>query len=183
MRFGLDGNEPMTLEQVGAYFGLTRERVRQIEARALKRLKNSRATKDLCAYIRDNDSSSTTVTQENQNNEKPKQESRLDVVDYDYREFKEVVADLPTDVIKYFIECKLKPMEIRILKLSLGLSGQEEMSAAEIANIVKKSSAFVNGRIYEALTKLKDTEHRDSFTSYLKTVQDERNKVKAKIKQ
>ena len=37
-RFGLDGEEPMTLEAIGKQMGVTRERVRQIEAAALKRL-------------------------------------------------------------------------------------------------------------------------------------------------
>ena len=39
MRFGLNGNDPMTLEQVGQHMNLTRERIRQIQARALKKLK------------------------------------------------------------------------------------------------------------------------------------------------
>lgn len=39
MRFGLDGDEPHTLEEIGKVFGLTRERVRQIEAGALTKLR------------------------------------------------------------------------------------------------------------------------------------------------
>jgi RNA polymerase primary sigma factor len=38
-RFGLDGSEPLTLEQTGVVLGLTRERIRQIEQVALRRLK------------------------------------------------------------------------------------------------------------------------------------------------
>jgi RNA polymerase primary sigma factor/RNA polymerase nonessential primary-like sigma factor len=39
LRFGLDGGEPQTLEEIGKVFGLTRERVRQIESSALTKLR------------------------------------------------------------------------------------------------------------------------------------------------
>ncbi|MGH2924125.1 MAG: sigma-70 family RNA polymerase sigma factor [Solirubrobacterales bacterium] len=39
LRYGLNGHEPMTLEQVGEAFGVTRERIRQIENNTLKKLK------------------------------------------------------------------------------------------------------------------------------------------------
>ena len=38
-RFGLDGDEPQTLDQVGAQFGLTRERIRQLQEGALRKLR------------------------------------------------------------------------------------------------------------------------------------------------
>jgi DNA-directed RNA polymerase sigma subunit (sigma70/sigma32) len=38
-RFGLDGQPPQTLEEVGQDLGITRERVRQLETRALKELR------------------------------------------------------------------------------------------------------------------------------------------------
>jgi len=39
LRYGLNGHEPLTLEQVGDAFGVTRERIRQIENNTLKKLK------------------------------------------------------------------------------------------------------------------------------------------------
>ncbi|HZO97195.1 MAG TPA: sigma factor-like helix-turn-helix DNA-binding protein, partial [Gaiellaceae bacterium] len=40
-RFGLDGEKPQTLEELGADLGVTRERVRQLELRALRALRES----------------------------------------------------------------------------------------------------------------------------------------------
>lgn len=51
MRYGLETGEPMTLEEVGASFGITRERVRQLESKALKKLRVSRAGAPLREFI------------------------------------------------------------------------------------------------------------------------------------
>jgi RNA polymerase primary sigma factor len=44
MRYGLADGNPHTLEEVGQVFGVTRERVRQIEAEALRKLRSPRLT-------------------------------------------------------------------------------------------------------------------------------------------
>jgi DNA-directed RNA polymerase sigma subunit (sigma70/sigma32) len=43
MRFGIGMNKDHTLESVGQQFSVTRERIRQIEAKALRKLKHTRA--------------------------------------------------------------------------------------------------------------------------------------------
>lgn len=45
-RFALDGGDPRTLEEIGVDFGLTRERIRQLEAAALKKLRDRLATRE-----------------------------------------------------------------------------------------------------------------------------------------
>ncbi len=49
--FGLNGKHPYTLEEIGEEFNLTRERVRQIKEKAIKRLKNATRCKLLKAYL------------------------------------------------------------------------------------------------------------------------------------
>ncbi len=50
MRFGLEDDQPMTLEQVGRELHITKERVRQIEARALRKLRHSTRSRWLVEY-------------------------------------------------------------------------------------------------------------------------------------
>jgi len=52
MRVGFNGNEPMTLEAVGRVFGLTRERIREIEAKALRILRHPTRLRQLRPYIK-----------------------------------------------------------------------------------------------------------------------------------
>jgi RNA polymerase primary sigma factor len=51
LRFGLHNGRPYTLEEVGQKFGLTRERIRQIEGKALRRLRHPRRARHLRDYL------------------------------------------------------------------------------------------------------------------------------------
>ncbi|MBQ9311706.1 MAG: RNA polymerase sigma factor RpoD/SigA [Bacteroidales bacterium] len=51
MFFGLEGYTPMTLDEIGEKFDLTRERVRQIKEKAIRRLKNTSRSKILKSYL------------------------------------------------------------------------------------------------------------------------------------
>ena len=51
LRFGLNDGETMTLEQIGERFGVTRERIRQIEAKALKKLRHPTRSAKLKEFV------------------------------------------------------------------------------------------------------------------------------------
>ena len=52
MRFGLDDGKSHTLEEVGQEFSVTRERIRQIEAKALAKLRKHKDVKKLHEYLK-----------------------------------------------------------------------------------------------------------------------------------
>jgi RNA polymerase primary sigma factor len=52
LRFGLDDGRQRTLEEVGREFGVTRERIRQLEAKALRKLRHPSRAKRLRDYLR-----------------------------------------------------------------------------------------------------------------------------------
>ena len=51
LRYGIDDGKPKTLEEVGQIFGVTRERIRQIESKALRKLRNPAKTKRLKDFL------------------------------------------------------------------------------------------------------------------------------------
>ena len=51
LRFGLEDGHPYTLEEVGKRFGVTRERIRQIEAKALRKLRHPSRSKKLRDFL------------------------------------------------------------------------------------------------------------------------------------
>jgi RNA polymerase primary sigma factor len=51
MRFGLVGGRPHTLDEIGQVYGVTRERIRQIEARTMSKLRHPSRSRTLQGYL------------------------------------------------------------------------------------------------------------------------------------
>ncbi len=51
LHFGLNGHAALTLEEIGAQFNLSRERVRQIKEKAIRRLKHTSRSQSLKTYL------------------------------------------------------------------------------------------------------------------------------------
>jgi RNA polymerase primary sigma factor len=53
MRFGIEDGEPKTLEEIAGRYGVTRERIRQIEAKVMKKLRHPARTQAIKDYLDD----------------------------------------------------------------------------------------------------------------------------------
>jgi len=51
LHFGLNGHAAQTLEEIGEQFSLTRERVRQVKEKAIRRLKHTSRSQSLKSYL------------------------------------------------------------------------------------------------------------------------------------
>jgi RNA polymerase primary sigma factor len=51
LHYGLQGSEPHSLKQIGKKYGLSRERIRQLEKGAIYKLRNPKLTKDLDLFL------------------------------------------------------------------------------------------------------------------------------------
>ena len=65
-RFGLNGGEPLTLDAIGKKFDLSRERIRQIEAKALAKLRRSPKTRKYVGYMDNPDQATQNVKEKSQ---------------------------------------------------------------------------------------------------------------------
>ena len=160
MRFGLNGNDPMTLEECGSYYGVTRERARQIEAKALRKLRNPRRNKVLNGYIDDKDTQDISLKDFTYTSGKKNLEinQKLD----------EIISCIPKEAIKYFNECEISKKGMIILALSMGITSKGIMTPSDIIKILGCSRTTFSQIEKTSLAKLKvGTPSSEAFSKLL----------------
>ena len=147
-RFGLFNNPRMKLEEIGKKLNITRERVRQIEAKALQKLRNSSKCSRLFVYLNDDENNKKELITDNSNDSF-------------------IERTLPKEAYNYFNECKLTSIEMYILSLYMGIIGDKPKTVKEIAPIVNKSLFFVDKTKNSGFNKLKSIPSKSLFVDYL----------------
>ncbi|MCT4575330.1 MAG: hypothetical protein N4A43_03660, partial [Alphaproteobacteria bacterium] len=77
MRFGIGMNSDHTLEEVGYQFSVTRERIRQIEAKAIRKLRHPTRSKKLKGFIEFNEDNNKVTKEDGKSEEKSTEEKLL----------------------------------------------------------------------------------------------------------
>jgi len=157
LRFGLDNGKSRTLEEVGKIFGVTRERIRQIEASGLRKLGHVKKSKGLAIYT-NNPTSSEEIIDENikeyykkrRQNKKPRIEPEI-----------KTVQTKESEVVKQDSEKSDKSIE----KIN---NNKEEIKMKKLPTIFEYLSNYSNSKehILEGINQLDDDEKNLVYKRY-----------------
>jgi len=192
MRNGLTGKEPMTLEAIGKEFGITRERVRQIEARALIKIRQSREINELIIYTENEREALETLTHfrdvymekrmENQSRgiyqyssliQQKKKDDEDKLIKSLITFGKSIGEDfssldkLSPGMRLLFNKAKLTPKEREVLIVGFGLNKENCTSLEEMEKILKTKQATIRQIKREALKKLLNLDYERVIETYI----------------
>ena len=129
-RFGLIDNDPKTLETIGRMYNVTRERIRQIEATALRKLRRSNIRRDLAFYATDAAVLTKITPSESFAREKPMPRRKV-LEDRIYQKYLKLIDKEPFSSMKE--EFTEKELIIGLLKT--GYINEIDLSSDEIARL------------------------------------------------
>ena len=152
MRYGFDGKFPMTLDEVGKVYGLTRERVRQIEAKAFRKIKctaRGRALKDYMDY-------DDVIIDEEENIE--------------YGQFDESVLEtIPKDIYEFMKKSSLNVREMIVISLRFGLNGKRSISYKGLEKVLFVCCDYVRKIEKDALNKIRNNLDKNMYIRFLES--------------
>ncbi len=174
LRFGLDGGEPQTLEEVGKVFNLTRERIRQIEAKALKKLRQPSRANQIKHYLLDNtETKKLTQVQEEKENIEVIENQVFSIKNiHEHLNLEQIISLielLPQEEIRFFCQyngiIKSKKMLINVKKRELNKEEYEKLNKItkkiiEMAKLYYHYIYFEDKRPEEALEKIDNIEEK-----------------------
>ena len=135
MRFGLNGNVPQTLEDVGNYFGLTRERIRQIEMKVFKKIRNTSRGRALQEYL----------------------DIKVDEPLIEEDSNTDLLRNVPEEILNFMKSANLNMIEMVILTCRYGLNGKRNISYRKLEEIVYLSAPTIKRVEDDAVYKLRKT--------------------------
>ena len=135
MRFGLNGNVPQTLEDVGNYFGLTRERIRQIEMKVFKKIRNTSRGRALQDYL----------------------DIKVDEPLIEEDSNTDLLRNVPEEILNFMKSANLNMKEMVILTCRYGLNGKRNISYRKLEEIVYLSAPTIKRVEDDAVYKLRKT--------------------------
>ena len=150
LRFGLDGENPRTLEQIGKMYNVTRERIRQIEDKALQRIRKSRYSKAFSVYI-----------------DKP----IYDSVNYKTKTRRSDAKISIYDRFCNYTDEQIDSMLSRLSKDDLALlhcKYGDDFHAPRFSKLGVKEESYFNGALQRKMNVLLENEELDYSTSYYK---------------
>ena len=137
-RYPLDGGEIIPLEEIGTKFNLTRERIRQLETKALRKIRNSKYKDSLNDYVHDGSDGSHSTFQD--------QDGNKITLKVDRR--------LPNDIVVYLYHCGLTEEEITEVCIVSGLPDKELKTVAQISLMLNIKAPELRTKVIQALEKL-----------------------------
>jgi len=152
LRFGLEDGIPKTLEEVGKEFSVTRERIRQIEAKALRKLRRIAFRKGVSSYLKEvPDAGAIHVSEMNRNeeNRRKKVKAIINFVNSDG----EMLDEVESKIAAIFFGADDKPNNrLPIICRELGVTHSQILSAIKKYDLIKDN--------YETMLKSTNSKKR-----------------------
>lgn len=154
-RYGLDGEEPQLLEDIGKMCGVSRERIRQIQRRAERKIRISPKGKELKIYLKESDEKKI-GPKKKINSEEIKSILENKTIKLDFRA--RILGSIPTDIDYFLKKNYFSTIEKMILCLELGFVDQKRWDLKEIAMLLKVDDAYLKRLKKTMLLKLEEAD-------------------------
>ncbi|MBR2828595.1 MAG: sigma-70 family RNA polymerase sigma factor, partial [Bacilli bacterium] len=142
-RYGLDGEEAQTLEDIAKVYGVSRERIRQIQRKAERKIRVSQKGKELKSYLEE---SEVSLKERNRPSLKriPDNREKNSLESDSLDDLKVRILDsIPPKVNSFLSDNYFTTIEKMIIAMELGFYGQKKWDSKKIMSILKMSNSYL----------------------------------------